>query len=91
MSRRGRVSILTINQTAESGDSDVEDRQRRSFIVKLFRPFRIASLSRAEALRAESHGGISPGHAVTVRTTANCQALHFQPGKVEIMLMTGLK
>jgi hypothetical protein len=60
--------------------------------VKLFRPFRIASLSRAEAMRAEPHGGISPGHTVTARSTAERnQALHFQPGKVEIMLMTGLK
>ena len=60
--------------------------------MKLFRPFRIASLSRAEAGRAEADGGIRPGHEFVPRPTADRgKALHFQPGKVEIMLMTGLK
>jgi hypothetical protein len=60
--------------------------------VKLLRPIRIASLSRAEAARAEPHGGLRPGMDVTRRAAAECSCeLHVHPGKVEIMLMTGLK
>jgi hypothetical protein len=60
--------------------------------MKLVRPVRIASLSRAEAARAEAHGGIRPGMSATERATAERgHEPHFQPGKVEIMLMTGLK
>ena len=60
--------------------------------MKLSRPLRILSLSRAEAWRAEPHGGIRTGLELAPRLSADYgKAVHFQPGKVEIMLMTGMK
>jgi len=60
--------------------------------MKLFRRIRIASLSRAEAGRAEADGGIRPGLALSVQPSDDrYRADYSHPGRVEIMLVTGVR